>query len=83
MPPPEAIWMALGLIAWAVAMALAPTVRGRFMNALEMLSEQHEARWRVVSFPPPSLKTGDMSHATRIAIAWVRSILDEFRAARG
>lgn len=83
MPPPEAIWVALALVTWAIAIALAPTVRGRFIQALANLAAEHEARGRFITFSPPSRRASNLPRATRLAVAWVRSILSELRAARG
>jgi hypothetical protein len=83
LPPPEAIWLALGMVTWAIAAALAPKARARFLDALTRLTDEHSARQRIIALSSVTPKTGNLSRGVRLAVAWIRRILAQLRAARG
>jgi hypothetical protein len=83
LPPPEPVWIALGLITWALASALSKAARTRFIDTLDALCSDHAARNRIAAFRHISPKTRHVPHATRVALAYLRRIIAELRAAHG
>lgn len=82
MPRPEPIWIALGMVAWAVARALSAERRDRFIDALQMTAAEHEQARRVVAFGPSDGGRRDMRRHARVAGAWVSRLAAELRARR-
>lgn len=81
LPRPEAIWIALGIVVWALAEALEDGRGRRFLAALDRLADEHAAQGRIVAFDPPVRGGRAMSHAARVAATWVSRIAAELRAA--
>lgn len=79
LPAPTAIWIALAVIAFAVAVALGSRRRIRFIEAIEKLVAEHEARTRVVGFGRPQARSAAMTRAIRPAAAWLHRLAAELR----
>lgn len=82
LPPPEPIWVALALVTWALASALAPTVRVRFVRNLERLCDESEARRHVVAIETQPRAVGPLWVANIVALTWLRRLIAELRAAQ-
>jgi hypothetical protein len=77
LPRPEAIWIALGIVVWAIAEALEDGRGRRFIEALERRATEHESGPRVV--PISSRRTP--SRDVRQAGAWLAKVAQELRTA--
>lgn len=83
MPKLEPIWLALGDVTWAMATALSPTVRTRFIEALERLADAHENKQQLAAFDIFSLSRRDRARAMRVANTFIRRLIVDLKAARG
>jgi hypothetical protein len=80
-PRPEAIWIALGIVVWAIAEALEDGRGRRFLDALERRTAEQAGALRVVPFGPPSPDDRTLGAASRLAAAWLRRLAAELRNA--
>jgi hypothetical protein len=78
MPRPEPIWIALGIVIFAIAEALEDGRGRRFLDALERRADEHRASPRVV----PLVGQRPTSQASQQASAWVAKIAQELRSAK-
>lgn len=76
MPKLEPIWLALGIVVWAIASAMAAPMRARFIKALETIIKEHEDRRRIVAFDRRSLGKREVSRIIRVAIVFLRRLLE-------
>lgn len=83
MPKPEAIWVALGIVVVAVAVALGSRQRALFFDALRMLIAEHESRERIVVFGRAGRNGRTMSNAIRGGVAWLRRLIVEIDDGEG
>lgn len=81
MPPPSAIWVALGIVVWAVAEALEDGRGKRFLDALERRAAEHENARQIVAFGPVRTGKPALTQATRAAAAWVGRVAAVLRSA--
>ena len=81
-PPIEPLWVALAMVTWALALALAPSVRERFVGALERLCDDLEARRHVVAIDTLPSDVAPLWAANAVAATWVRSLIAELREAQ-
>lgn len=75
--------MALGIVIWAVAAVLGRQMRAQFIEILDDLADQHEKRVAASPLTRSTTSGREMTRATRIAVNWLRRIVDELRAADG
>lgn len=80
-PKPEACWLALGLVVWAIAIALGRRRRADFIDALERVAHHQEGKSRVVGFGPPNARRGRLTQASLVATAWALRLVADLRAA--
>ena len=81
LPKPEAIWVALAIVVWAIAAALGPRRRAGFIDAMAAATAQHEARERVLAFGRNGAHSREMSRSVRAATAWLRRLEAALRTA--
>lgn len=77
LPKPEPLWIALGIVVAAMAESLSPRRRALFFAALRTLTDEHEARSRVVVFGSARNHRRDLPQSVRVAIAWLRRLIVE------
>jgi hypothetical protein len=77
LPKPEAIWIALGIVVWAIAEALEDGRGRRFIDALERRTAEHQRAAAVAPFG----RRKPTSSATRQAGAWLEKVTQELRTA--
>jgi hypothetical protein len=81
MPPPEPIWVALGLAIWAVAIALGDRRRGLFIDALERVASDQVAKRRIVAVHQPDGRRRAVTASVQVAASYVTRIVAQLRAA--
>jgi hypothetical protein len=76
MPRPEPIWIALGIVIFAIAEALEDGRGRRFLDALERRADEHQTTPTVIPFGArrPS------SQAAQMAAIWVSRVAQELRS---
>jgi hypothetical protein len=82
MPPADAVWLALGIVIWAMARALGERRRALFIDALEALASDINALRRIIAPLGERHHLTQMPQAQRIAGEWLRRIVVQLRAAR-
>lgn len=80
-PKPEPVWIALAFVIWAIALALGPQRRTRFIEALSELAENEEARRRVISINATNGRRRQVTASVQVAVRFARRIVAELRAA--
>ena len=83
MPDPDAVWIALGMVIWAIALALGGRRRGAFIAALAALTEDQDARRQVVSIHTTNGRKRAFTQSVQVAATYLARIVAELRAARG
>ena len=81
MPEPDAIWIALGFVIWAVARAMGGRRRDLFIDALAELVGDQETRRRVVSLHTTNGRKRAFTRSVQVAETYVARIVAELRAA--
>jgi hypothetical protein len=79
-PKPEPVWIALGIVVWAVAVALGPKRRQAFIDTLAELTDDHAARRRVIGFEPPQSRSRALSQSVLVAAAWLQRLIGDLKA---
>lgn len=80
-PKPEPALVALGIVVWAMAIALGAKRRRVFIEALEDLTAEHAARGRVIAFGTHSARSRALSHGGRVAAAYLQRLTVSLRSA--
>lgn len=83
LPPPDAHWVALGIVVAALAEGLGAKRRARFFAALRSLIDDHEASSRVVVFGSATTHRRDLPHSIRVATRWLRRLTTELDSGPG
>jgi hypothetical protein len=81
LPRPEAIWIALAFVVWAVAAALGAQRRARFIDALAAVTQNEDARRRVVAINSTNGRRRAVTANVQVAVTYVSRIVAELRAA--
>ena len=85
-PKPEPALIVIGMVIWAIAVALGPQRRARFIEALAEQVESEEGRRRVVSITTANATTNGgrraLTQAVNFSARFVGRIVAELRAAR-
>lgn len=82
-PKPEPVWVVLGIVVWAVAVALGPKRRRVFIDTLDELTAEHAARGRVVAFGTHSARSRALSSSARTGAAYLQRLIAALRTALG
>lgn len=82
LPKPEPVWVALSLIVWAVAAALSAQQRSRFIDTLDSLAKDQEARRQVVAINVTNGRRRALTQSVQVAARFIERIVVELRAAR-
>jgi hypothetical protein len=80
MPPPDPIWIALGIVIWALAEALGEKRRPQFIAALERIAADHSARGKIVSLHINGRRRS-VAASAKVASNYITRIVGEMRAA--
>lgn len=78
-PKPDPQWVALGIVVWAVAVALGSKRRKVFIEALDELTDDHATRRRVIGFDPPQARSRALSQSVLVAAAWLNRLVTDLK----
>lgn len=83
MPKPDAVWVALGIVAFATMLSLPPKRRRVFLDALATLAAQSDSSDRVIAFGARKRWNGTMSQSIRSGVFWLKRLIVELERAVG
>lgn len=83
LPRPEAIWIALGIVVFAIVRTMSRKKRALFIAELKSLVAEHEGADRVIAFGSRARWNGGMLNAIRGGVFWIRRLIVELERAAG
>jgi hypothetical protein len=80
MPPPDPVWLTLGILIFAIAAALGPTRSAAFIAALDEQAAGQASRRRVIAIHATDGRRRAVTRSVQVAATFVARIVAELRA---